>query len=134
MNELTKTESSYKTIGEIAKELGLVNKNTGSLQTHTIRYWESQFKQIRPIVKAGNRRYYSKKNIENLKKIKYLLKDRGLTIKGVKKLLRETNINSLDDNMNLDVYKHHNNKKNIIKNKIKKISSIIKELKNIKNG
>ena len=123
-----------KSASEIAKELGLVNKNTGSLQTHTIRYWESQFKQIRPIVKAGNRRYYSKKNIENLKKIKYLLKDRGLTIKGVKKLLRETNINSLDDNMNLDVYKHHNNKKNIIKNKIKKISSIIKELKNIKNG
>ena len=134
MDDFPKIETSYKTIGEIAKELGLINKNTGKLQTHTIRYWETQFKQIKPVIRAGKRRYYSKKNIENIKKIKYLLKDRGLTIKGVKKLLTETNINSLDDNVDLDVYKQTDNKKLIIKNKIKKISNIIKELKKIKNG
>ena len=43
---------SYKTIGEVAKKLGLINKKTGQLQTHTIRYWETQFKQIKPIFLA----------------------------------------------------------------------------------
>ena len=53
MNINNKSETAYKTIGEVTKELGLVNKKTGILQTHTIRYWETQFKQIKPIIKAG---------------------------------------------------------------------------------
>ena len=69
-------EKDYKTIGEITKELGLINKKTGSLQTHTIRFWETQFKQIRPKIRAGKRRYYSKNNIQNQtiggKKFKFL--------------------------------------------------------------
>ena len=55
---------SYKTIGEVAKKLGLVNKKTGHLQTHTIRYWETQFKQIRPTIMAGKRRYYSPNDLK----------------------------------------------------------------------
>ena len=51
--------TAYKTIGEVTKELGLIDKKTGSLQTHTIRYWETQFKQIKPTIRAGKRRYYS---------------------------------------------------------------------------
>ena len=81
-----KDKAAYKTIGEIAKELDLIDKKTGSLQTHTLRYWEKQFKQIKPEIRAGNRRYYSPENFKNIKKIKYLLKVKGLTINGVKKI------------------------------------------------
>ena len=69
-----KNETAYKTIGEVAKKLGLINKKTGHLQTHTIRYWETQFKQIKPRIKAGRRRYYSIQDFKIIKYIKYLLK------------------------------------------------------------
>ena len=59
-----KNESAYKTIGEVARELDLIDKKTGLLKTHTIRYWETQFKQIKPIIRAGGRRYYSTQNIK----------------------------------------------------------------------
>ena len=52
MNNNNKSEDAYKTIGEVTKELGLIDKKTGRLQTHTIRYWETQFKQIKPSIKA----------------------------------------------------------------------------------
>ena len=61
MNSNNKSETAYKTIGEVTKELGLINQKTGRIQTHTIRYWETQFKQIKPIIRAGKRRYYSTK-------------------------------------------------------------------------
>ena len=64
MKNKTRTESDYKTIGEVAKELNLIDKKTGQLQTHTIRYWETQFRQIKPTIMAGQRRYNSKKNIK----------------------------------------------------------------------
>ena len=60
MNNDLKDKNAYKTIGEVAKDLDLINKKTGSLQTHTIRYWETEFKQLKPLLRAGNRRYYSK--------------------------------------------------------------------------
>ena len=47
------SEEAYKTIGQVAKELDLVDKKTGHFQTHTLRYWETQFKQIKPSIKAG---------------------------------------------------------------------------------
>ena len=134
INKPNKSEDAYKTIGEVAKELGLINKNTGLLQTHTLRYWETQFKQIRPQIRAGKRRYYSKKIFEIIKLIKFLLKEKGLTINGVKKILNNSKIHSLDDNMNLGVYKPDLQNTKIIKNKVKKISKIIKELKNLSNG
>ena len=84
-----KLDQAYKTIGEVAKEIGLINKKTGNLQTHTLRYWETQFKQIKPFIRAGNRRYYSKKDFDLIKNIKFLLKEQGLTINGVKKILSE---------------------------------------------
>ena len=77
------SEEAYKTIGQVAKELDLVDKKTGHFQTHTLRYWETQFKQIKPSIKAGGRRYYSKKDFEILKLIKFLLREKGLTINGV---------------------------------------------------
>ena len=74
MSTINKKDTAYKTIGEVARELDLVNKKTGHLQTHTIRYWETQFKQIKPIIRAGKRRYYSLKDLEVIKYIKFLLK------------------------------------------------------------
>ena len=132
MNSFNKSEGSYKTIGEITKELGLIDKKTGRLQTHTIRYWETQFRQIRPTVKAGGRRYYSVKIFKIIKYIQFLLKERGLTINGAKKILNSSDIHSIDDNINIGINKSDLNKTKIIKNKIKNISKIIKELKKFK--
>ena len=127
-----KSEGSYKSIGEVTRELGLINKKNGNLQTHTLRYWETQFKQIKPLIMAGKRRYYSKKNFQIIKMIKYLLKEKGLTINGVKKVLNNPGTKTLDDNMNLSVYKPHLQNTKLIKEKIKKISKIIRELKEYK--
>ena len=125
---------TYKTIGEVAKQLNLIDKKTGQLKTHTIRYWETKFKQIKPVIMAGRRRYYSNKNIKILSFIKSLLKEKGLTINGVKKLLEGKNLESIDDSVNFGVYKPTNKSTKIIKEKLKNISKIIKDLKKIKNG
>ena len=93
---MNKHNSAYKTIGEVAELLGLINKKNGNLNTHTIRYWEKEFKQIKPKIFSGNRRYYDSKNVELLKRVQFLLKSEGLTIKGVKKLLEK---NSSDLNL-----------------------------------
>ena len=134
MKDNFKFDSAYKTIGEVTKELGLIDKKTGHLQTHTLRYWETQFKQIKPVIRAGKRRYYSKKNFQLIKLIKFLLKEKGLTINGVKKILNNPEIRPLDDNVNLGLYKPDLRNTKIIKDKIKKISNIINELKKFNNG
>ena len=127
-----KFDDAYKTIGEVTKELGLINNKTGHLQTHTLRYWETQFKQIKPKIRAGKRRYYSKKDFEVIKLIKFLLKDRGLTINGVKKILNNPESQSIDDHVNFSVYKPDLKNTKNIKEKVKKIYKIIKELKEFK--
>ena len=132
MNNKNKSDDAYKTIGEVTKELGLIDLKTGRLQTHTIRYWETQFKQIKPTVRAGKRRYYSAKIFKIIKYIKFLLKEKGLTINGAKKLLDMAKIDSLDDYMNLGINREDLNRTKVIKSKIKNISKIIKELKKIK--
>ena len=115
----------YKKIGEVAKILNLVDKKTGKLSTHTIRYWEKEFKEIRPYIFSGNRRYYDNKSIELLKKIQFLLKNKGMTINGAKKELQIKN-SYLDENGNKTI----NAEK--LKIKLNKISNIIKNIK--KNG
>tara|TARA_Y100000590_G_C15537750_1_gene945700 strand:- start:526 stop:924 length:399 start_codon:yes stop_codon:yes gene_type:complete len=127
-----KNEDAYKTIGEVTKELGLIDEKTGNLQTHTLRYWQTQFKQIRPSIKAGKRRYYSKKDFKIIKFIKFLLKEKGITIEGVRRILNKTSSYSLDENINLGVYKPDLKTAKNIKDKVKKISKIIKELKDYK--
>ena len=127
-----KTTAKYKTIGQVTKELDLIDKKTGFLKTHTIRYWETQFKQIKPTIRAGNRRYYSSKNFRVIKLIKFLLKEKGFTINGVKKILNNTESQVLDEDINIGVYKRNLETTEVIKNKIKKISKIIKELKYFK--
>tara|TARA_B100000965_G_C19410371_1_gene677411 strand:- start:364 stop:756 length:393 start_codon:yes stop_codon:yes gene_type:complete len=127
-----KNNDSYKTISEVAKELDLVNKKTGKLQTHTLRYWETQFKQIKPYIGPGKRRYYSKKVFEVIKSIKNLLKQKGMTVKGVKKILNTPKIDSIDPDIDIGVYKSHFNEANDIKKRLKNISKIVNDLKKLK--
>ncbi len=122
MNHNKKT---YKTIGEVAEILNLVNKKTGKLSTHTIRFWEKEFREIKPYIFAGNRRYYDHKSIEVLKKIQFLLKNQGMTIKGVKKHL-QSKYSNLDEVHNQTI------NSDTLKNKLIKISNLLKEIK--KNG
>ena len=123
---MNKSENAYKTIGEIVKILDLKSRSGQQSPTHTIRFWEKQFKQIKPKVLAGNRRYYDKNNVDLLKKIKFLLKDQGMTINGVKKLLNSRHSNELDEISNKSISSDN------IRNKISNISKIIKNLKKIK--
>ncbi len=123
---MNKAINSYKTISEVVKILGLKSKRGQSLPTHTIRFWEKEFKQIKPKIFNGNRRYYDKKNIELLKKVHFLLKDKGMTIKGVKKILNNKESLKLDEISNQTI------KANNLKNKLVKISSIVKNLKKLK--
>ena len=127
-----KTATKYKTIGQVAKELDLIDKKTGHLQTHTLRYWETQFRQIKPSIRAGKRRYYSQNDFKIIKFVKYLLKEKGLTIIGVKKILNKPNNQSIDQNDVLGVYKPTLDNTSVIKEKVENISKIIKELKKIK--
>ena len=121
---MNKLDKAYKTIGEVAKILKLNSNNTNIVATHTIRFWEKEFKQIKPKILNGNRRYYDRKNIELLKKVHFLLKEQGMTIKGVKKLFNQ------NDSLKLDEISNHSIKAGNLKNKLIKISNIIKSLKN----
>ena len=121
--KMSYNNKKYKSIGEVAKILNLVDKKTGKLSTHTLRFWEKEFKEVKPYIFSGNRRYYDNKSIEILKKIQFLLKNKGLTIKGAKKQLENNNSN-LDDTNNKTI-----NKK-IFKTKLNKISNLLKNLKN----
>ena len=123
---MIKSKTAYKTIGEVVKIIGLKSKKGNSLPTHTIRYWEKEFKQIKPKILNGKRRYYDSKNIELLKKVHFLLKEQGMTIKGVKKILNNNEPLKLDEIQNQTI-----NASNL-KNKLVKISNIIKSLKKVK--
>ena len=116
-----KSKDSYKTIGEVISILNYNDPKNKSNHPHTLRYWETQFKQIKP-KKINNRRYYDRKNIDLILKIQYLLKKQGLTINGVRNILNNKN------------FKTDSNKKKIanslnIKYRLNKINNLIKKLK-----
>ena len=121
-----KLNSAYKSIGEVSKILGIYFKKKGAFPTHTIRFWEKEFKQIKPKILNGNRRYYDARNIELLKKVHFLLKEQGMTINGVKKILDNKEPLKLDEISNQSI-KAENLKKKVIN-----ISRIIKKLKKFK--
>lgn len=77
----TKADTAFRTIGELAEELGLPQ--------HILRYWETRFPQLRPLQRAGNRRYYRPDDVALAKRIDRLLNHEGYTIKGVQKLLED---------------------------------------------
>ena len=121
---MKKNFKAYKTIGEVAELLEL-NAGGDKKNTHTIRYWESEFKQIKPII-INKRRHYDNRSIDLLKKIKFLLKDKGMTISGVKKQLNE-------DFLDIDANENKTINTLDLKYKINKINKLIKDLK-ITNG
>ena len=123
---MDKSDSAYKTIGEVAKILNLKSNKKGEVPTHIIRFWETQFKQIKPKILNSNRRYYDENCINLLKKVKFLLKDQGMTINGVKKILNGQQTLKLDEMANNSI------KAVNLRNKLVKISKIVKNLKNLK--
>jgi DNA-binding transcriptional MerR regulator len=76
-----KAPGALKTIGELSQELGVAQ--------HILRYWETKFPQLRPMQRAGNRRYYRPADVELARRIHRLLSEEGYTVRGVQKLLRE---------------------------------------------
>ena len=123
---MSKFEEAYKTIGEVVRIIGLKSKKGQSIPTHTIRYWEKEFKQIKPKILNGNRRYYNQKNIEILKKVHFLLKEQGMTIRGVKKILDNKDFLKLDETKNNSINPTE------FKNKLVEFSNFLKKLKKIK--
>ena len=112
-------------ISELSKLLEIVNIKTKKPSNYILRYWEKEFRQIKPKI-INKRRYYSTQQIELIKLIHFLLKNKGMTINGVKKVLN-TDINKLDD------YNSHSLKasyyKSSLKDKSKKLLNKIKNLK-----
>jgi DNA-binding transcriptional MerR regulator len=84
---LEKSPEAYRTIREVADSL--------DLPQHVLRFWETRFPQIRPLKRAGGRRYYRPDDIQRLKLIKRLLYEEGYTIKGVQKLFKEQGVQAL---------------------------------------
>ena len=117
-------------ISKVALKFGLVNPKNQKPLTHTLRFWETKFKQLKPNILAGGRRYYSEKDIEVVKMIFFLLKDRGLTINGAKKVMNE-NLKKLDATKPSSIKAEYYNNK--IKIKSKKILDKIRKLNGKKN-
>jgi DNA-binding transcriptional MerR regulator len=76
-----KDPEAFRTIGELSEELGVAQ--------HILRYWETKFPQLRPLQRAGNRRYYRPSDVALARRIHNLLSNQGYTVRGVQKLLRE---------------------------------------------
>jgi DNA-binding transcriptional MerR regulator len=123
-----KSAEALKTIGEVAKELNLIELETGKAKTYILRFWEKEFPQLKPKLRARGRRYYTEENIKFLKKIHYLLKDKGMTIKGAKKII-ENNINDIE----VDDFERKDISTNDLLNKKEKLNRIKKIITEIKN-
>ena len=83
-----KAPGAFKTIGELSGELGVAQ--------HILRYWETKFPQLRPLQRAGNRRYYRPADVELARRIHHLLSEEGYTVRGVQKLLRDKGAQAVD--------------------------------------
>jgi len=118
--------SKFINISDLSRELDLINPITKKPLNHVLRYWEKEFKEIKP-KKINNRRYYSSEQVRIIKKIKFLLKNKGMTIIGVKKLIN-SNIKKLDD------HKLNSLEANLYKNKFaQKQKYILEKINKIKN-
>ena len=124
-----KSKNAYKSISEAAKEIGLINKKNNKTNTHTLRFWEKNFKQIKPKILSGKRRYYSEKDMNFLKLIHELLKNQRFTIEGAKKVLNTKTIN-LDETLEEGVQRK--NFKDSINKRVAKIKFILKKIKDQK--
>tara|TARA_Y100000816_G_scaffold275890_1_gene244529 strand:+ start:1563 stop:1931 length:369 start_codon:yes stop_codon:yes gene_type:complete len=116
----------YLDISELSAKLELINKKTGKPANYILRFWEKEFSGIKPTLLKGNRRYYDKKQVDKISYIKYLLKEKGLTIKGAKQFLKRKK--------NIDGSIRNNIEKDYLKNSIKtRSTNILKKIKRLKN-
>jgi len=83
-----KEPGAFKTIGELSAELGVAQ--------HILRYWETKFPQLKPMQRAGNRRYYRPADVDLTRRIHRLLNEEGYTVRGVQKLLRDKEAQTMD--------------------------------------
>ncbi len=90
-----KSADAFRTISEVADEL--------EVPQHVLRFWETKFAQIRPLKRGGGRRYYRPEDIDLLRAIRGLLYDKGYTIKGVQKLIREGGLKLADGEVVPDI-------------------------------
>ena len=115
----------YVSISELSKELNLVNSTTKKPLNYVLRFWEQKFRQIKPKI-INKRRYYSLEQVQLIKLINFLLKNKGLTINGVKNILN-SNINKLDD------YDSHSLKTDYFKKNLKEKSfKVLEKIKRLK--
>ena len=118
--------TKFISISELCKILELIDPKTNKPLNHILRYWEKEFKEIKP-KKINNHRYYSKKDVEIVKFIKLLIRDEKISIAGVKNILKKST-------KKLDVNKNHSLESNYIKLKLKNKSlNLLKKIKNLKN-
>ncbi|MBQ8671623.1 MAG: MerR family transcriptional regulator [Alphaproteobacteria bacterium] len=133
---VNKSKSAFKTIAEVAEELGVA--------THVLRFWETKFNQIRPMKASGGRRYYRPDDVEVLKLIKGLLYGSRYTIEGAQHLIKERGLKKLlgDTEIQKDFFTNPNEEiavsdenivnKSLDRNALKEISDAINELKSLK--
>ena len=89
--EQNKKNSKYKTIGQVAKILNLVDKKKGTLSTHTIRFWEKEFEILSPKKNTKGTRKFTAQDIDKIELIHFLVKERGFTLEGAKKEIHSQN-------------------------------------------
>ena len=118
--------SKFLSITEVSKILNLVHPVTKKPLNHVLRYWEKEFKVIKP-KKIKNRRYYSLKQLEIIKMIKFFLKNKGMTVSGVKNLIK-SDINKLDDHNDHGLKADYYKKSFKLKSKL-----LLKKINKIKN-
>ena len=110
-----KSPQAFRTISEVSNEI--------NIPTHVLRFWETKFPNINPLKRSGNRRYYRPEDVKLIIEIKNLLYDKGYTVKGVQKLLKE-NDTIISKNLN----NNDNKFKDSLKSILKDIDDIIKKL------
>ena len=117
--------NKLKNISEVSQILNLVDPKTNKPKNYILRYWEKEFKIVKP-KKINKRRYYTSEQLKIMKTIKFLLKNKGMTVAGVKNLLK-TKINKLD--VGNDDGLKANNLKIILQIKSKKLLEKINKIK-----
>ena len=110
-----KSPQAFRTISEVSNEI--------NIPTHVLRFWETKFPNINPLKRSGNRRYYRPEDVKLIIEIKNLLYDKGYTVKGVQKLLKEK-----DTIVSKNLNNNDNKFKDSLKSILKDIDDIIKKL------
>jgi len=124
---INKSKAAFRTIAEVADELGVA--------THVLRFWETKFSQIQPMKRTGGRRYYRPDDVELVRKIQYYLHTKRYTIEGVQKLLKEKGVKKLiGEEIQKDFFNQINPEEVVLDNQNKQIvDSLIEELKSLKS-